>query len=155
MFEHEKLDGEKYRLLVVDDSFIKQAILELREPKNGSGYHIANRQQYAVAENILVERFLPPELFGNSWPHDPVSTPWWEVTSHPPHGGIVASFNSAFGGNYNRELTPTHNIVAFAENGEEVLMDSEQYIVTRKCDGREFRSSSLVELRNLYFSDEQ
>lgn len=62
MFEHEKLDGEKFRIVPVAGSFIKEAILELREPKNGAAHDAANRQQYAVAEDVLVERFLPRKL---------------------------------------------------------------------------------------------
>jgi hypothetical protein len=152
VFEHEKLDGEKYRVIPASGSFLKENILELREPKNGSPYEAANRQQYAVADDTLVERFLPPQTTGDSWPHDAAAAAWWEVVSHPPHGGIIASFNSALGGIYMRELEPENNVVAFAEQGEEIVMASGEYIMTRKSDDQELRAPSLLALRCSYFS---
>ncbi len=152
MFEHEKLDGEKYRVITVNGSFIKENVLELREPKNGSPYEAANRQQYAVADDTLVERFLPPQTKGDSWSHDTLAAAWWEVVSHPPHGGIISTFNSELGGGYMRDLDPNNNVVAFAEQGEEIVMASGEYIVTRKKDEQELRAPSLPDLRCSYFS---
>jgi hypothetical protein len=152
VFKHEKLDGEKFRVIPVSGSFIKESILELREPKNWAAYEAANRQQYAVAEDTLVERFLPPQTKGDSWPHDALGTVWWEVVSHPPHGGIISTFNSALGGTYMRELKPENNVVAFAEQGEEIVMASGEYVVIREKDKQELRAPSLLALRRCYFS---
>lgn len=151
MFEHKELDGVKNRLLPATDAFINEDILEKRESRNADAIEAIARQQYGVAGTVLVERYLPPETVGTSWSHDP-ATPWWEVVGHPPHAGLVADFNKAKGGEYLRKLAPTHNVVAYAEQGEEVLFSAGTYSVTRKSDGQSFSANSLAKLRTAYYS---
>ncbi len=151
MFEHKYLDGEKHRIVQAPQAFLKEVVLETREPRLGEGVAAAGRHQHAVLGEVLVERFLPPETVGDSWSHDP-GTLWWEVVGHPPHGGIVADFNRAIGGQYKRELVPDRNVVAYAENGEEVVLSAAQYKVVRASDGQELVAPTLVKLRSLYYS---
>ncbi|MCG8313084.1 MAG: hypothetical protein MI976_07700 [Pseudomonadales bacterium] len=153
MFEHENLDGKKYRLLPANESFINDSVLENRELKPGDSVEAVSRQQHGVTGSVLVERFLPPESKGDSWPHDAVSAPWWEVVGHPPHAGIVADFNAAMGGAYHRELKPDANVVAYAEKGEEVVMSKGTYSLTRGSDGKELAAQSMVALRSAYYTD--
>ena len=152
MFEHETIDNQKLRVLPASDTFVNQDVLELREPKNGQGLEVTSRLQHAVVGNVLVERFLPPESIGDTWPHDASAAPWWEVVSHPPHGGVVAKFNAALGGSYQRELDPKHNVVAFAGNGEEVLMEKAEYVVVRNSDQQALRAPSILALRKAYYA---
>ena len=46
----------------------------------------------------------------------------------------------------------THNVVAFASAGEEVLLGDGSYSVVRQSDGAELTASSILELRKLYFA---
>ena len=151
MFEHKEVDGEKRRVLPAPDSFINEEILEVREPRNGEASNTIARQQYGVAGDVLVERYLPPETIGDAWAHDP-KTPWWEVVGHPPHAGVVADFNKAKGGNYKRVLVKDHNVVAYTDQGEEVLFTAGQYSVTRKSDGEALSQPSLMALRASYYA---
>lgn len=148
MFEHENLDGNKYRVVNAVEPFIGAEVLEFRD---GSADK-APRYQHAVAGDLLVERYLPPEPKGDSWPHDAVAAPWWVVVDHPPHAGIVASFNEAMGGTYKRKLNPERNVVAFAEKGEEVVMNAGTYTVVRSSDSKEISQSTLVALRSEYYA---
>ena len=61
MFEHTKVTGDKYRLLEAKEPYLYASILEGREPSDGSSYDKTPRQQYAVAEALLVQRYLPAE----------------------------------------------------------------------------------------------
>ena len=149
MFEHKYLDGEKHRLLASSQEFLKESILESREPIPGGSVAKAPRLQHAVAGSVLVERYLPPEGVGESWSHDPGAI-WWEVVGHPPHGGIVADFNKEIGGEYHRKLAPDHNIVAYAEKGEEVVLTGGEYKVTR-ADGEDLTANTLSALRSAYY----
>ena len=152
MFQHDAIDDKKIRIIPASDAFINQEILEIREPKNGLPLEATARQQHAVIGGVLVERFLPPEKIGENWPHDSLAAPWWEVVGHPPHGGIVAKFNTALGGSYERELDPKHNVVAYAGVGEEVWIERDEYVVTRDTDQQELRAKSMLELRKTYYS---
>ncbi len=152
MFEHDAIDNKKLRLVAANDTFINESILELREPKNGQSLESTSRQQHAVAGTVCVERFLPPESIGDAWPHDAKAAPWWEVVGHPPHGGVIASFNTALGGAYKRQLDPKKNVVAYAGAGEEVILDKTEYVVVRGSDQQELRASSMLALRAAYYS---
>lgn len=152
MFEHKQLDGEKCRIIKVDKDFLKPEVLELRDPQNSTTIANACRTQYGVIGEVLVERYLPPESSGDQWSHDNSASPWWSVVGHPPHGGVVADFNKYIGGAYRRTLNPEHNIVAFAEAGEEVTFDGVDYIVTRSSDATELRGNKMVALRQQYYS---
>lgn len=145
MFEHADIKGEKLRVLPAVDSFTAPEILESRETTAG-------RLQLTVVNALLVERYLPPEQKGDTWPHDAVGTPWWTVVSRPPHAGVVAAFNAAMGGTYIRTLDPKANVVAFAEKGEAVLMDNGEYCVVRATDNTSLRSPNLVALRASYYA---
>lgn len=152
MFEHKLLDGEKYRLITVSEDFVKPEVLEIRDPKSDTPLEKTCRYQYGVIEEVLVERYLPPESTGDSWAHDGVAAPWWSVVGHPPHGGIVADFNKHTGGAYHRTLNPDNNVVAYAEAGEAVTFDGSEYIVTRGSDNTELRGNRIVALRQLYYA---
>ena len=152
MFEHKLLDGEKCRLIEFPESIVKPEVLEIRDPKNDDSLDKTCRYQYGVVEDVLVERYLPPESVGDAWTHDNVATPWWNVVGHPPHGGIVADFNKYIGGNYHRTLNPKQNIVAYADAGEPVVFDGSEYVVTRSNDSAELRSSKIPSLREQYYS---
>ena len=152
MFEHKSIDNQKVRLLSASDGFLNESILETREPKNGESLEKAPRQQHAVAGTVLVERFLPPESTGDAWPHDACAAPWWEVVGHPPHGGLVADFNTALGGAYRRELDPSKNTVAYAAAGEDVVWEKGQYSVVRSSDRQELAAPTLLKLRAAPYS---
>lgn len=145
MFEHAEIKGEKHRVLAAAEPFTAPEILESRETAAG-------RLQHTVVSALLVERYLPPEPKGDTWPHDAVGTPWWTVVARPPHVGLVADFNSAMGGTYIRKLDPKKNVVAFAAQGEEVLMDKGEYCVVRASDNQEIRKLNLVALRASYYA---
>lgn len=152
MFEHKNLDGNKYRVLSTDKPWMKPEILEVREPKSGQDDSAAARTQYAVIGETLVERHLPPESVGDAWQFDSVASPWWEVVGHPPHGGIVADFNAYIGGQYERELDPANNVVAFAEQGEAVTFDGSAYKVKREGDAADLSGMPLKSLRQSYYA---
>ena len=152
MFEHAQLNGDKYRLVKSQQAYICDSILEGREPSDGVSFDKTPRRQFAVAQALLVQRYLPSESVGDQWPHDNGGLPWWEVVDHPPHAGIVASFNEAEGGTYKRVLNPEQNVVAFAEQGEAVVLDQSGYTVTREADGREIKAPSLLQLRTEYYA---
>lgn len=151
MFENKLLDGEKVRIVSAAKDYLKPEVLELREPKNGEAIDSACRTQYAVIGEVLVERYLPPETIGDQWAHDNVGDPWWSVVGHPPHGGVVADFNKYIGGAYLRKLDPEKNVVAYAEDGEEVCMKQGEYLVTRNSDQAELRGNRLASLRQAYY----
>jgi len=152
MFEHKQLDGEKIRVLSAGKAYLKAEILEIRDPKNNNSNADACRSQYGAIGETLVERYLPPQSKGDSWQQDSSASPWWSVVGHPPHGGIVADFNKYIGGAYLRKLDPTNNVVAFAEEGEAVSFDGQQYSVTRTSDTQELRGSKIAELRQQYYN---
>lgn len=152
MFEHTQLDGEKCRLITIPGDIVKPEVLEIREPKNDTPLDKTCRTQYGVVEEVLVERYLPSESTGDSWAHDNVAAPWWNVVGHPPHGGIVADYNKYIGGAYLRTLNPDHNVVAFAAGGEAVTFDGTTYHVTRKTDNVELSGGQMVALRVQYYS---
>ena len=152
MFEHKQLDGEKCRILNSDKDYLRAEILEIRDPKNSAPSNDACRTQYGVIGEVLVERYLPPESKGDSWLHDNVASPWWSVVGHPPHGGIVADFNKYIGGAYHRTLNKENNVVAFAENGEEVVFDVRDYKVVRGSDSQALQGEKLATLRQQYYS---
>lgn len=152
MFEHQALDNEKLRVIPATAAFINESVLECREPKNGQSIKAAGRQQHAVAGTVLVERFLPPENIGDAWPHDASAAPWWEVVGHPPHGGVVADFNTVLGGAYHRELDPNKNVVAYADQGEEVILVNDVYTVVRASDQQELSAPSMLKLREAYYA---
>lgn len=145
MFEHAEINGERYRALSTTEPFTAPAILESRETTAG-------RLQHTVIKSLLVERYLPPENKGDAWPHDAVASPWWTVVARPPHVGLVADFNAAMGGAYLRKLDPKKNVVAFAQQGEDIIMDNGDYVVVRASDGAEIRQPNLVALRAAYFA---
>lgn len=152
MFEHKLLDGEKCRVIQLTDAVVKPEVLELRDPKSDTPLEKACRYQYGAVDDVLVERYLPPEAVGDAWAHDSVASPWWNVVGHPPHGGVVADFNKYIGGAYLRTLDPDNNIVAYAGNGEAVVYDGADYIVTRSSDNSELRGSKMQTLRQAYYS---
>ena len=152
MFEHASLDGERCRVVNAAQAFLKPEVLELREPKNSLTAAQSCRTQYAVVEDVLDERYLPPETQGDSWNHDGSAAPWWMVVGHPPHGGVVADFNKYIGGSYKRELKPDNNIVAFAESGEAIVYDGSEYALTRGSDSTEIRGKKISELRQRYYA---
>lgn len=148
MFEHDQLNGTKFRLVDASEGFIASSILECREGSETS----SPRRQYTVKGDVLVERYLPAESQGDAWPHDASASPWWNVVDHPPHAGIVAEFNEFQGGIYKRKLDPEKNVVAYAGEGEDVVMDNGVYKVVRASDGKEFEGPSLLSIRNQYYS---
>ena len=152
MFEHAHLDGEKCRIVNAASDYLKPEILEIRDPKNSAPVSDTCRYQYGVIGEVLVERYLPPESKGDAWGHDSAASPWWNVVGHPPHGGIVADFNKYIGGAYLRTLDKENNIVAYAENGEEVTFDGVEYKVTRKSDGQAVSGEKMMALRQSYYS---
>ncbi len=151
MFEHKELDGVKVRLLPATEAFINEEVLEKRESRNSDAIEAIARQQYGVVGSVLVERYLPPETVGTAWSHDP-GTPWWEVVGHPPHAGLVADFNKAKGGEYRRVLKTDNNVVAYAEQGEEVVFGAGEYKVVRKSDSAALSAASLAKLRTAYYA---
>lgn len=151
MFEHKSLDGDKHRVLPAWEAFVNEEVLETREPKNGEGLDAAGRHQHGVVGETLVERFLPPETVGNAWSYD-AHTPWWVVVVNPPHAGIVADFSKAKGGLYRHKWVKECNVVAFAEGGEEIVLEGAEYAVTRAADGQELRAPSLMKLRAAYYA---
>ena len=153
MFEHDKLDGKRHRVLETEGPGTVGEVLESREPQNGKPVEAAGRLQNAVRDGVCLERVLPPEAMGDRWPHDAVASPWWEVVSHPPHGGIVADFNEKMGGTYRRRLDPSRHVVAFAEGGEEVVLVGREYRVTRSRDETEVCAPSLEQLRATYYAN--
>jgi hypothetical protein len=150
MFEHSKLDGERIRVLTSSEGYTSSEILETRESAAGKAIAEIGRLQFAVVDETLVQRFLPPEGFGDVWSFDSAAVPWWEVVSHPPHAGVVADFNKAFGGQYRRELAKDNNVVAYAGSGEPVVMDGEQYHMSK--DGVELTGANLKVLRDSYYA---
>lgn len=151
MFEHKNLDGKWNRVIPSTDVFLKGDILECRETV-GSEPEKISRQQYAVIDDRLVERCLPPESMGDTWSHDAGKSPWWGTVNNPPHMGILADFNSYNGGLYRFPLDVNHNVVGFAGEGEEILLVNGKYAVKRKSDDKELSAPSMRALQELYFA---
>ena len=151
MFEHKELDGAKNRVIPASDAFMSGEILECRLGLSAE-LESTNRVQFGVIGDRLVERGLPPESIGDYWSYDVPAAPWWGTVNNPPHAGLVADFNSHSGGQYRVPFDKTHNVVAFASAGEEVLLGDGSYSVVRQSDGAELTASSILELRKLYFA---
>lgn len=151
MFEHKHLDGDANRIIPAAEAFLTSEVLERREGLI-KDTNALNRMQYGVVGDLLVERSLPPETVGDTWSHDNAGTPWWTKVMNPPHMGIIAEFNLYSGGLHRKALDPAHNVVAYAGEGEEVVLTSGTYSVTRKSDGQELTATNLVELRKLYYA---
>jgi len=151
MFEHKNLDGKWNRILPATDSFLASDVLECRDSV-GSEPEKISRQQYAVIGDRLVNRCLPPESIGETWSHDNGKSPWWGSVMNPPHMGLIAEFNSQFGGLQRRNLEVAHNVVGYASAGEEITLRNTVYHVTRASDGTELSAPSMLELRKLYFA---
>lgn len=149
MFEHKELDGTQNRLIPPTEGFLAGEVLECREGKLEPEQN--NRAQFGVVGDRLVERCLPPESVGDHWSYD-VASPWWGTVNNPPHAGLVAEYNSHTGGQYRFILDTEHNVVAFAGEGEEVLLSGNEYTVTRKSDNAELKANSILELRKLYYA---
>lgn len=149
MFEHKNLDGKWNRIVSPTDAFLNGDILECRETVGSEPEKIA-RQQYAVVGERLVERCLPPESIGETWSHDAGRVPWWGSVMNPPHKGLVADFNSHSGGLQRIPLDVNHNVVGFADEGEEITLINKIYSVKRKSDDQELSAKSMRELRELY-----
>lgn len=151
MFEHKNLDGKWNRVVPASETFVKSEILECRDSLGGDADGAA-RNQFSVIGELLVERCLPPQTIGDTWSYDAVSVPWWDVVNNPPHAGLVADFNTHLGGLYRKPLDLTHNVVAFAAEGEEILFADGAYTVVRKSDEQELSAGSILELRKLYYA---
>lgn len=150
MFEHKELDGTNNRLIPATEGYLAGEVLETREGKQEPENN--GRTQFGVVGDRLVERCLPPESVGNHWSYDAPAEPWWGTVNNPPHAGLVADYNKHTGGQYRVPLDVSHNIVAFASEGEEVVLDQGVYKVTCKSDGAELTAPSILELRQLYYS---
>lgn len=151
MFEHKELDGTINRLIPANEGFVSAEVLEHRggpgkEPEKHS------RTQYGVIAERLVERSLPPESVGDYWSYDAPALPWWGAVINPPHAGLLAAFNSHYGGHYRAPFDKAHNVVAFASAGEEVLFTEGRYTVVRQSDNTELSGATLVELRKHYYA---
>ncbi|MGR9054259.1 MAG: hypothetical protein ACU84J_16595 [Gammaproteobacteria bacterium] len=151
MFEHKNLDGRWNRVIPATDAFVSGEVLECRVSV-GSEPEKISRQQYAVVGDRLVERCLPPESVGDAWSYDAGKLPWWGSVNNPPHAGLLADFNSHYGGLRYAPLDVKHNVIGFASDGEEIIFSSGTYTVTRKSDGKELSASSVRELRDSYFA---
>ncbi|MGR9046147.1 MAG: hypothetical protein ACU83N_12685 [Gammaproteobacteria bacterium] len=151
MFEHKNLDGKWNRIIPSTDAYLNGDVLECRETV-GSEPEKISRQQYAVVGKRLVERCLPPESIGDTWSHDAGKLPWWDSVKNPPHMGIVADFNSHNGGLHRIPLDVNHNVVGFADEGEEIVLIKGMYTVKRKSDDKELSAPSMRELREQYFA---
>ncbi|MGY6275449.1 hypothetical protein [Methylomonas sp. MgM2] len=151
MFEHKNLDGSWSRVVPSSDAFTNGEILEIREVA-GTEPEKASRKQYAVVGERLVERCLPPESIGDTWSYDGGKSPWWGTVNNPPHAGLIADFNSEFGGKQYIPLDPAHNVTAFASEGEEIVLNKGIYSVKRKSDDKELTAPSIRELREQYFA---
>lgn len=66
--------------------------------------------------------------------------------------GIVADFNSHNGGLHRIPLDVNHNVVGFADEGEEIILIKGMYTVKRKSDDKALSAPSMRELRELYFA---
>lgn len=154
MFEHQKLDGETFRVMPASETFLNGEVLELRETIGAEkDPNRINRVQYSVAGERLVERCLPPQSVGDRWGYDNADAPWWSLVNNPPHAGLVADFNSSLGGKQRVALDTAHNVIALAAKGEEVIMDSGgEYTLTRASDSKELRAKSMLELRQAYYA---
>lgn len=150
MFEHKDLDGKKYRLLPSPAGFIAGDILEMRDPGLGRAHDTAGRTQYAVIENVLAERFLPPESMGDCWT-GAADKPWWSILSRPHHAGIIADFVTANGGAYKRTFNAAKNIVAYTNAGEPVELKGSEYLVTRTQDGETLTAPTIMGLHHAYY----
>jgi len=151
MFEHKELDGERKRVLPAAEAFTSADILEVRTALRTESPVDSARYQYAVVETRPVERYLPPEAVGDRWAHDATDVPWWEVVNNPPHAGLVADFTKSVGGIRYAPLNKDKNVVAFANQGEEVILKGAEYSVVRKSDSKELIAPTLVALRKVYF----
>lgn len=151
MFEHKNLDGVWNRVVSATDAFLNGDILECRDTV-GSEPEKISRLQYAVVGQRLVERCLPPEALSETWSHDAGKLPWWDSVKNPPHMGIIADFNSHCGGLHRIPFDANHNVVGYANEGEEIVLAKGLYTVSRKSDGKELSAVSMLQLRGLYFA---
>ncbi|AEG01129.1 hypothetical protein Metme_2747 [Methylomonas methanica MC09] len=151
MFEHKNLDGVWNRVVSSTDAFLNGDILECRDTV-GSEPEKISRLQYAVVGQRLVERCLPPEALSETWSHDAGKLPWWDSVKNPPHMGIIADFNSHSGGEHRIPFDANHNVVGYANEGEEIVLAKGMYTVSRKSDGKELSAPSMLQLRELYFA---
>lgn len=151
MFEHKHLDGTWNRVVPATESFLKGDVLECRDNLGGEAT-TANRRQYAVVGERLVERCLPAETVGDTWSYDVAATPWWGTVINPPHMGILAEFNTHNGGLHRQPLNLEHNVVAYAAAGEEITFTDGMYKVVRQSDSAELSAATILELRKLYFA---
>lgn len=152
MFEHQTLDGEWKCVVKANQTFLNSDILELKESASGESA-ASTRRQYAVIGDRLVERCLPPATVGDRWSHDATDEPWWTSVNNPPHVGVVASFNSHYGGLQRKPVDKTHFVLAFAAEGEEVTFADGAYSVKRNKDGKQISAPTLPDLREKYFAD--
>ncbi|MGR8929004.1 MAG: hypothetical protein ACU836_00085 [Gammaproteobacteria bacterium] len=151
MFEHKNLDGKWSRVVPATEGFTCAELLEIRETV-GTEPEKISRKQYAVVGERLVERCLPPESIGDTWAHDGGKSPWWGTVNNPPHVGLIADFNSQFGGKQYIPLDINHNVTGFACEGEEIILSNGIYAVKRKSDDNEMSAPSMRELREQYFA---
>ena len=151
MFEHKNLDGEWNRVIPATESFLSGDVLECRDNLGGE-VASANRRQYAVVGDRLVERCLPAESIGDTWSYDVDAVSWWGSVMNPPHMGIVAEFNEHNGGLHRKPFDIAHNVVAFAGSGEEVTFADGVYSVLRAADETQLSAPSIMELRKLYYA---
>lgn len=151
MFEHKNLDGAWNRVVSSTDAFLNGDVLECRDMV-GSEPEKISRMQYAVIGQRLVERCLPPEALSETWAHDAGKLPWWDSVKNPPHMGIIADFNSHNGGLHRIPFDANHNVVGFANEGEEIVFVKGIYTVSRKSDGKELSATAMRQLRELYFT---
>lgn len=151
MFEHKDLDGTQNRLIPATEGFVSGEVLECllgKTTEDGKN----SRLQFGVIGDRLVERGLPPTSIGEYWSFDTPAAPWWTTVNNPPHAGLVAEYNKHSGGQYRIPLDVTHNVVAFAAAGEEVILTEGGYKVVRESDGAELSAATILELRKLYFA---
>ncbi|WFP51560.1 hypothetical protein PL263_05905 [Methylomonas sp. EFPC3] len=151
MFEHKALDGQWNRVVPATESFVNGEILECRDNVGDEPGKIS-RRQYAVIGDRLVERCLPPEAIGDFWSHDVAQLSWWGSVMNPPHCGLLADFNTQYGGLHRRDLDVGHNVVGYAAAGEEITLGKASYAVKRASDSADLVAASMLELRKLYYA---
>lgn len=152
MFEHKNLDGQWNRIIEANNSFLSGSVLETRDTTTKDP-KASSRKQYGVVGDRLVERCLPPESIGDKWSHDNIDVPWWTSVNNPPHMGLIAEFSNFSGGKHRQKFEKDNNIVGFAANGEAITFKLGSYTTIRSKDSKELSSSTLVDLRKVYFAE--